>query len=91
MNLITVEICTGTACHLFGSDELISIAKELPMSIQQHFLFKAVRCLGQCQNDEYAKAPFIKIGNTNYKNVKPDSFLTILKKYLEDVKGSTDD
>ena len=80
----TIEVCTGTACYVKGSKEILKKLKEIldvnPGEISDDGLFniEIARCKGICH-----KAPVISIGEDIYENVKIDNLEEILNKYKE--------
>lgn len=78
-----ISVCTGTACHVRGS-ELVAkkLKEELGIDFGETttdglFTLEATRCLGMC-----ALAPVIKVGEDVYAQVTPDLVPSILAKYF---------
>ena len=90
MNPIRVEICVGTACHLFGSEELLAMIEALPESQRDQFEIKGVRCLGACQEQKYTKSPFVRIDGKVYGHMTPESLVETLGR-ISQAKESGDD
>lgn len=66
-----ISVCTGTACHIKGSDELLAgLEKELNVSEGQstpdkEYHLQAVRCLGCC-----GLAPLVSVNGKVYGKLK---------------------
>jgi NADH-quinone oxidoreductase E subunit len=78
----TIKCCRGTACHVRGSREIISVL-ERELDVQEgqttedmRFTFETVACLGTC-----FLAPVIMINNDYYGNVKTGKIKSILDRY----------
>lgn len=85
----TVQVCTGTACHVRGASGLISKVSSL-LGIQpgetdskQLFSFKTVHCLGCC-----AMAPVVKIDDKYYNDPSLKELKKILNSYEEKEKAT---
>ncbi len=80
----TIKICSGTACHVKGS-ELISeafkrdlrITEERNSSPDNLFSIEEVACLGCC-----TLAPVVQIDEKTYGHVKPTEVLEIVTDFL---------
>lgn len=84
----TINICTGTACHVRGSDKLLKVVQdELNINTGETtddgwFTFKDVRCVGAC-----GLAPVVMVDDSVYGHVQPDDMMDIIKKYQEKSEG----
>lgn len=85
-NIVTV--CSGTACHVKGSEKLINTAiKELNLSKDNDttedglFTFEKVNCVGTC-----SFAPVVLINQRVFGKMTPDKLVKELKK----VKGENE-
>jgi len=94
----TIKICTGTACHVKGS-QLISEAFQRELGIDESrniskdnlFSVEEVACLGCC-----TLAPVIQIDGKTYGHVKPNLAKEIISDFLsgshsEKAAGNDDD
>lgn len=78
----TIQVCTGTACHVRNAPELAATISALlgikPGETDQRLLFtlKTVNCLGCC-----ALAPVMKIDETYYSNPSLRQLKAIFKSY----------
>lgn len=77
-----IQVCTGTACHIQGSETLFEQLKE-KLGIDDKettkdglFSLESVRCLGAC-----GLAPVIVINGETYGKVTPKMLDEILLKY----------
>ncbi|HAX93483.1 MAG TPA: proton-conducting membrane transporter, partial [Bacteroidales bacterium] len=80
----TIKICSGTACHVKGS-ELISEAFKRDLKITEErnsspdnlFSIEEVACLGCC-----TLAPVVQIDEKTYGHVKPTEVIEIVTDFL---------
>lgn len=78
-----VRVCLGTACHVSGSDSVLSaMRKELELApgedttLDGEFTLLEVACLGCC-----SLAPVIMVNDTTHGQVNPDHLGQVLDKY----------
>lgn len=77
-----ISVCNGTACHVTGSEKLLSTLKEqLGIGVGQittdgKFSIDQLRCVGAC-----ALAPVMMIGEKVYGTVTADQIREILAEY----------
>lgn len=77
-----VRVCTGTACYVRGSDQLLrGLRKELGVDVDQttadgRFSLRCVRCVGAC-----GLAPVIMVGTEFHGNLRTDRLKKILGRY----------
>lgn len=68
----TIQVCTGTACHIRGADRLIDeLGRELHVgpggtTADGRFTLKTVNCVGAC-----AMAPVLVVGDRYHGDAKP--------------------
>jgi len=79
-----LNICTGTACHVKGSDRLLqTLTSHLTLNPDEdtdkdrNFTVRKVACLGCC-----TLAPVVQIDDTTYGHVSPDIVPGMLEDYL---------
>lgn len=67
--MVVVSVCIGSACHLYGSYEIINKLRELlaKNGLDEKVKIKATFCLGNCQG-----AVCVKCDEQIY-SVKPDT------------------
>ena len=80
-----VYICVGSACHLKGSYDIISLMKK---AISEHNLesdidLKGMFCLGKCG----IAGVTIKVDDQIITGVNPENFEQIFKENILDVLG----
>jgi len=61
MSVILVEICCGTTCHVMGGGDLEELASHLPAAVAGKVEIAGCRCLGQCRDGAFGRAPFVRI------------------------------
>ena len=77
-----VQVCTGTACHVRGSEELLTrmqnVMKVAPGQTdeEQQFTLKTVNCLGCC-----AMGPVITVDGDYYSNPNTEQLKQMAEKY----------
>ncbi len=78
----TIKVCSGTACHLKGAEQIIeTLERELDVkrnstTKNQKFTIECVNCLGTC-----AMAPVVVVNEDYYGSVRPSKIMDELKKY----------
>jgi NADH:ubiquinone oxidoreductase subunit E len=81
---IKVEICVGTTCYILGAAELQDLENFLPGDLKSKVDICGATCLGFCKNENYGKAPFVRIdGKKIISNATVHSVIEELKNYLE--------
>ena len=82
-----IRVCSGSACHVMGSDKLIETIKN-SLEIQGNnrskngkFSIEEVPCLGAC-----ALAPLIEINGTYHGKLTPQKLDRILNELLENMQ-----
>ncbi|WP_144428539.1 (2Fe-2S) ferredoxin domain-containing protein [Defluviitalea phaphyphila] len=73
-----VEVCIGSACHLKGAYEVVSILEQLikKNNLQDKIIVKGSFCLGNC-----TKAVSVRINNKIY-SVQPETVQDFFEKEL---------
>lgn len=85
----SVQVCTGTACHVRGASELLTrISAELGLEpgqtdSRQEFTLETVHCLGCC-----ALAPVVQIDNQYYHEPSKKKLEKIIASLEEEEKSS---
>ena len=85
-----IRLCLGTACHVLGSDRILSILQrelDIPVggtTVDGLFSLDAVRCLGTC-----SLAPVMMIDDDVYGRLTREKVLRILEGYAESAGRET--
>ncbi len=58
---VQVQICVGTACHIMGAADLITIEDLLAEPLRERVEIKGVTCIGLCKDEVHGKPPFVII------------------------------
>ncbi|AWB26435.1 NADH-quinone oxidoreductase subunit NuoE family protein [Halococcoides cellulosivorans] len=80
----TIKVCTGTACHVQGADEVSeSFCDELDVDLEEitedgTFTVSHVRCIGAC-----SLAVAVMVGDEVYGDVEPDGVDDIIEEYRD--------
>ncbi|MFB6151158.1 MAG: NADH-quinone oxidoreductase subunit NuoE [Haloarculaceae archaeon] len=80
----TIKICTGTACHVKGADELMDeFCEELDVEPEEvtddgAFTVTDVRCIGAC-----SLAPAVMVGDDVHGNVEESEVRDVIEQYRE--------
>jgi len=78
----TVQVCTGTACHVRGAEDLLSrVSRQIGIKPDEttddlRFSLKTVNCLGCC-----ALGPVMAIDGEYFSNPSPTDLEKILETY----------
>lgn len=83
MEKIELEICLGTACFVMGANQLQDIEERFPEDWKDKVDVKAQSCLELCSNDEYSKAPFVKIDGDVMSEATVEKIMDVLSQKIE--------
>ena len=78
----TIKVCTGTACHVKGADEVSeAFCDELDVELEEvtddgKFTVDHVRCIGAC-----SLAVAVMVGDEVYGDVQPDEVDEVIEEY----------
>jgi NADH:ubiquinone oxidoreductase subunit E len=78
----TIKVCTGTACHVKGADEVSeAFCDELDVDLEEvtddgQFTVDHVRCIGAC-----SLAVAVMVGDEVYGDVEPDEVDEVIEEY----------
>ncbi|WP_135664357.1 NADH-quinone oxidoreductase subunit NuoE family protein [Halorhabdus rudnickae] len=78
----TIKVCTGTACHVKGADEVSeAFCDELDVELDEvtddgTFTVDHVRCIGAC-----SLAVAVMVGDEVYGDVQPDDVDEVIEEY----------
>ncbi len=78
----TIKVCTGTACHVKGADEISdAVTEELGVELEEvtddgTFTVTHVRCIGCC-----SLAPAVMVGNEVYGNMTEENVGEMIDDY----------
>lgn len=77
-----IHVCTGTACHVRGSDAFLEALQEHTgirpgeTDLEQKFSLETVNCLGCC-----SLGPVMEIDDKKHGKITPAKMADVLKKY----------
>jgi iron-hydrogenase subunit alpha len=81
---LKIEICVGTTCYLLGASELQSLENFIPEKLRSKVDICGVTCLELCKNENYGKAPFVRINEQDIiTNATINKVVEEIKKRLE--------
>lgn len=83
MQPVRVELCAGTACHLMGSQQLLTAIEVLKQESGRGIQVKLTNCLGACD-----RGPNARINGTLYSKVTEEQLLAIVKELLAKNRGA---
>jgi NADH:ubiquinone oxidoreductase subunit E len=83
MNKIEIEICIGTACFVMGANKLQELDDYIPEEWKDKVDVKASPCLNLCSNNEYSKAPYVKIDGEVLSEANIEKVLKEIDKKLK--------
>ncbi|MCU4717507.1 NADH-quinone oxidoreductase subunit NuoE [Halapricum hydrolyticum] len=81
----TIKVCTGTACHVKGADEISEeFCDELDVELEEvtddgQFTVSHVRCIGAC-----SLAPAVMVGDNVHGNVTEEKVPDVIEEYRGD-------
>lgn len=79
--MIYLEICLGTACHLMGSEEIFSSIEKLPPSVREKITVRGMHCLNVCD-----QGPNVRINGKVYHRMTPEKLIEV----IEEIGGEAD-
>ncbi|ARN56461.1 NAD(P)H-dependent oxidoreductase subunit E [Sedimentisphaera salicampi] len=82
MKKITVEICTGTTCHVMGSEAIMEIRNMLSERYKESVEIKATSCLGFCRERQAGEAPFVKVNG----RIVPEASLLKVTQMIDEIE-----
>jgi len=59
--LITVKVCTGTACYVMGASDILLLEENLPPSLRDRVRVEGSACLGLCHGGKSGSAPYVSV------------------------------
>ncbi|MDD3420669.1 MAG: NAD(P)H-dependent oxidoreductase subunit E [Candidatus Gastranaerophilales bacterium] len=83
MSKIDVEICIGTACFVMGANKLQDLEELFPPEWENLVDVKASPCLNLCSNNEYSKAPYVKINGEVLSEATVEKVMQEIEKNLK--------
>jgi NADH:ubiquinone oxidoreductase subunit E len=89
---VQVQICVGTACHIMGAADLITIEDLVAEPLRDRVEVKGVSCLGLCKDETYGKPPFVIIDGETLAEATLDKVLNRIERRAERlIDGGTSD
>lgn len=76
--IYTVQICTGTLCHLMGGAELPDLADYLSNSLKTKIIIKGMVCANYCKNAGM-KPPFVMINEELIQEASIEKIILFLQ------------
>ncbi len=77
MDIIKIEICVGTSCHLMGSNLILDFLENLPEDVKRRIDISYISCLNKC-----SKGPLVRVGDLEIENTTPEKINRVLEKQL---------
>ena len=86
MKKYKVTICTGTACLVMGSSELLFLEEQLPDDLKAVTDIGDSPCIGVCKQYEYGKAqsahaPFAQINGDVIEQANAQKIIDYIRKH----------
>lgn len=82
MRPVEIELCAGTACHLMGSQELMTVVNALRKIHDNKLQVKLTHCLGAC-----GQGPNARINGVLYSKLTEEKLKAIVVELLTQDKG----
>jgi len=79
MKEIALQFCGGTACHMKGAPELMSVLELLPEEVFKQVHVSLTHCLGTC-----GEGPNVCINGVLYSRVTPERLISTIKTIWQD-------
>jgi len=80
---VQVQICVGTACHIMGAADLITIEDLLAEPLRERVEIKGVTCIGLCKDEAHGKPPFVIIDGQTLSEATLDKVLRRIETCVE--------
>jgi len=89
---VQVQICVGTACHIMGAADLITIEDLVAEPLRDRVEVKGISCLGLCKDETHGKPPFVIIDGETLAEATLDKVLARIERRAERLlDGGTSD
>lgn len=80
---VQVQICVGTACHIMGAADLITIEDLVAEPLRDRVEVKGISCLGLCKDETQGKPPFVIIDGQILAEATLDKVLRRIERQAE--------
>jgi NADH:ubiquinone oxidoreductase subunit E len=89
---VQVQICVGTACHIMGAADLITIEDMVAERLRDRVEVKGISCLDLCKDETHGKPPFVIIDGETLAEATLDKVLRRIEQRAERlIDGGTRD
>ena len=89
---VQVQICVGTACHIMGAADLITIEDLVAERLRDRVEVKGISCLDLCKDETHGKPPFVIIDGETLAEATLDKVLRRIEQRAERlIDGGTSD
>ena len=89
---VRVQICVGTACHIMGAADLITIEDLIAEPLRDRVKVEGISCMGLCRDETHGKPPFVIIDGETLAEATLDKVLARIERRAERlVDGDTRD
>ena len=80
---VQVRICVGTACHIMGAADLITIEDLVAEPLRDRVEVKGISCLDLCKDETNGKPPFVIIDGETLAEATLDKVLRRIEQRAE--------
>ncbi len=80
---VRVQICVGTACHIMGAADLITIEDLVAEPLRDRVHVEGISCLGLCRDESHGKPPFVIIDGQTLSEATLDKVLARVEQRAE--------
>jgi len=80
---VQVQICVGTACHIMGAADLITIEDLVAERLRDRVEVKGISCLDLCKDEAHGKPPFVIIDGETLAEATLDKVLRRIEQRAE--------
>ncbi len=80
---IRVRICTGTACFVMGSSDILLLEEILPEHLKEMVSIEGTMCLDICTNDVSSKPPYVTVNDHLITRATPHKVINYIESLIE--------
>lgn len=80
---VRVQICVGTACHIMGAADLITIEDLVAEPLRDRVEVEGIACMGLCRDESHGKPPFVIIDGQTLAEATLDKVLARIERRAE--------
>jgi len=82
---VRVQICVGTACHIMGAADLITIGDLIAEPLRDRVEIQGIACMDLCRDEAHGKPPFVIIDGQTLAEATLDKVLARVERRAEEL------